>query len=282
MSGAVFCPVGKLEKVLLATDRSEFSDAAVREAISFAARCSSKLYAMSVMETNPEYETLGSSLFEKEELELKAHLDAIKSLALKEGVDCETVVCHGNEPYKCIVDEATDRKVDMIVIGKRGTKGLMKLMIGEVAAKVIGYAPCKVLVVPKAAKIEYRTILIATDGSTYSDAAASEAIGIAKRCGSNIIALSSIQSEAELGEAQSNVNKILEIAKAEGIPAEGLTPRGRSYEVIVETAGGRGVDLIVVGTYGRTGFERILMGSSTERVIGLTKCGVLVVKSTRR
>lgn len=69
------------------------------------------------------------------------------------------------------VDEAAEKKVDMIVIGRRGRKGLMKVLMGEVAANVIGHAPCKVLVVPKAAKIEYKTILVATDGSEHSQAA---------------------------------------------------------------------------------------------------------------
>ncbi len=60
---------------------------------------------------------------------------------------------------------------------------------------------------------------------------------------------------------------------------EALTPAGRSHEVIVETAGGRGVDLIVMGTYGKTGLKKILMGSSTEKVIGHANCAVLVVRA---
>jgi nucleotide-binding universal stress UspA family protein len=43
-------------------------------------------------------------------------------------------------------------------------------------------------------------------------------------------------------------------------------------------AGGRGVDLIVMGTYGKTGLKKFLMGSSTEKVIGRAGCAVLVVR----
>ena len=57
-------------------------------------------------------------------------------------------------------------------------------------AKVIGHAPCKVLVVPKASMIEFRKIIAATDGSEHSIAAVSEGIGVAKRCGSTILAVS--------------------------------------------------------------------------------------------
>lgn len=63
MNSAQFCPTGKLEKLLVATDRSEFSEGALREAIAFAKKCSSKLYAVSVLESNPEYQTIGSNVF---------------------------------------------------------------------------------------------------------------------------------------------------------------------------------------------------------------------------
>jgi nucleotide-binding universal stress UspA family protein len=278
MGSAQFCPVGKLEKLLLATDGSQFSEGAIREAINFAGKCSSRLYALSVLETNPEYETIGSDVFEKEEAEVTGHLESVKARASQEGVHCETIFLHGAEPYQQIVDEAAERKVDMIVIGRRGRKGLMKVLMGEVAARVIADAPCKVLVVPRAAKIVYKNILVATDGSEHSNSAVTEAIGIAKRCGSAIIALSAIRDDSELEEAKANVNKVVDLAKKEGVPSEALTPTGRSYDVIVETAGGRGVDLIVMGTYGKTGLKKLLMGSSTEKVIGKAGCAVLVVK----
>jgi nucleotide-binding universal stress UspA family protein len=88
-----------------------------------------------------------------------------------------------------------------------------------------------------------------------------------------------MRSDNEREEAKANVSKVVALAQKEGIPAEALTPFGRSYDVIVETAGGRGVDLIVMGTYGKTGLKKFLMGSSTEKVIGNAGCAVLVVKS---
>ncbi len=279
MDSAQFCPVGKLENLLVATDRSQFSDGAIREAINFAKKCSSRLYAVSVLETNPEYETIGSNVFEKEEAEAIAYLDSIKARAADEGLRCETILHEAADPSQAIVDEASEKKVDMIVIGRRGRTGLMKVLMGKVAAKVIAHAPCKVLVVPKAARIEYRNILVATDGSIHSDAAVTEALAIAKRCGSNVIAVSAMRNAGESEEARSNVNKVVELGRKEGLSVEALTPIGRSYDVIVETAGGRGVDMIVVGTYGKTGLKKFLMGSSTEKVIGKAGCAVLVVKA---
>jgi nucleotide-binding universal stress UspA family protein len=281
MSGAAYCPVGKAEKLLLASDGTEHSEGAIREAISFAKKCSSQLYAMSVIEHEMEYESIAQKHAELEEAERRKHLDSVKIRAQNEGISCETFICTDNSPDKCIVEEAEKRNVDMIITGKRGAKGLMKLMMGEVVAKLIGRAPCKVLVVPKDASISYSRILVATDGSKHSNAAVEDAIEIAKRCGGHILAVSAMRDQSEQQEATSNVNKVIELAKKAGVSVEALTPTGRSFNVIVDTAGGRAVDLIVMGTYGKTGLEKILMGSSTEKVIGLSKCAVLVVKASK-
>ncbi len=278
MSHSQACPTSKMARLLLVTDGSIFSEGATREAIEFAKRCSSKLYVISVLVSNPEYETIGMNVSDKEEAEAKAYLDAAKSKAIQEGINCETIFHRDVEVYRPIVEEAVERHIDMIIIGRRGRKGLAKLLMGDDAAKIIGHAPCKVLVVPKAAKIEYKNILVATDGSQHSEAAAVEAISISKRCGSSVIAISVSPSVEEQQEAKANVAKVVEIAQKGGISVETLTPIGRSYETIVETAGGRSIDLIVMGTYGKTGFKKLLMGSATEKVIGHAGCAVLVVK----
>jgi nucleotide-binding universal stress UspA family protein len=216
MSSEKICPISKLEILLLATDRSAFSEGAEREAINFAKKCSTRLYVMSVLESNPEYETIGSNFFRKEEEEALNFLQTLKGKALLEGVECEVVLREGDDPYRQIVNEAAGKKADMIIIGKHGRTGLLKLLMGKVAAKVIGHAPCKVLVVPKAAKIGFQKILIATDGSAHSIAAASEALGIAKQTGSQVLVLSAAHSEPELEEAKKNLNYVLEMARKEG------------------------------------------------------------------
>ncbi|MBI3353360.1 MAG: universal stress protein [Nitrospirae bacterium] len=277
MSCAETCPIVS-EKILLAMDGSSYSEGAIREAIGFAKRCSSSLYIVSTLETNPEYETIGSNVFEKEEAEVMAYLESIKAMAANEGLKCETILRKSTDSSQAIVEEAIEKKVDIIVIGRRGRKGIVKLLMGEVSAKVIGHAPCNVLVVPRAAVISYRNILVATDGSGHSIAAAEQAIRIAKRCGSSVTALSSIRSNDELGAAKSNINKVVEMAQKENVPAEGITPMGRSYNVIVETAGGRGVDLIVMGISAKTALQKIFTGSAAEQVIGNAGCAVLIVK----
>ncbi len=279
MASMAACPVAKLEKILLATDQSEFSEGSIRESIKFASKCSSRIYALMTLETNPESETIGSSVFEKEEEEAQAYLGSLKARAKEAGVACEAALHEADDAAAVIVAEAAEKKVDMIIMGRRGRRGVAKALMGEVAAKVIAHAPCKVLVVPRAARIEYRNILVAVDGSMHAHAALNEAIAIAKRCGSRIIALSAIRDESERQEHSHYAIEAAEKAKKEGVQAEAMTPTGRSFNAIVETAGGRGVDLIVMGTYGKTGLKKVLMGSSTEKVIGSAGCAVLVVKA---
>jgi nucleotide-binding universal stress UspA family protein len=54
---------------------------------------------------------------------------------------------------------------------------------------------------------------------------------------------------------------------------------GEADDVIIKLAEEKGADLIVVGSHGRTGFGKVLLGSVSERVIGKAKCAVLVAKA---
>ncbi len=71
---------------------------------------------------------------------------------------------------------------------------------------------------------------------------------------------------------------ILGLAEKEGVKATSLIVKGRPFEQIVHLSDGLEMDLIVLGTYGRRGAERILIGSVAERVIEYAHCPVLVVK----
>jgi nucleotide-binding universal stress UspA family protein len=272
------CPVSKLEKLLVATDRSVFSEGAITAAINFAKHCSSKLYVMTVVETNPEYETAGAELLQKEKEDAAQYLASLKARVLQEIPSCETIFRHGDSAFRLVVEEASQKKVDMIAVGRRGRSGLEKVLLGSAAAKVIGHAPCKVLVVPRAAKIGFKNILVATDGSEHSRTAGTEAIEIAKRCGSRLIAISVVPAEDQKEKARANADEVVLASHQAGIYAETIALVGKPHEVIVATAKSMGADLIVMGAYGKTGLKRLLMGSTTEKVIGLTTCAVLVAK----
>jgi nucleotide-binding universal stress UspA family protein len=137
-------------------------------------------------------------------------------------------------------------------------------------------------------------ILIPTDGSDYSIRAAEYGLTIAKMLDAQIMVVYVIddvvldqifkindrkEAEGELKrDGQRYINYVLGLAQQEGVKASSLLAKGRPFEQIVHLAKGLKMDLIVMGTYGRRGAERILMGSVAERVIEYSPCPVLVVK----
>jgi len=294
---AEICPVVNTERLLLATDGSEFSEGAIREAIRMAKQCSSKLTVLSVIETNPEFESMAPQVLEKREKEVRAHLEAVQARAKQEGVACDIALHEGEDSYKYIVDEAVAKKSTMIIVGRRGKKGFRRLVMGSTTSWTIGHAPCSVLVVPRAAQVQFKSIVVATDGSKYSAAAASEAIGIAKRNSAKLTAISVVPAELatpadidfatierekladqEMHTAEKNARAVKEAAQKEGVDAQAFVMSGKPADAIIEIAKDQKADLVVVGSHGRTGLDRLLMGSVAERVIVLATCAVLAVK----
>lgn len=65
-----------------------------------------------------------------------------------------------------------------------------------------------------------------------------------------------------------------------GVAVEALVQVGIPFRQIIETAGNEGVDLIIMGTHGRTGVQHLMLGSVAERVVRLAPCPVLVTRKT--
>lgn len=143
------CPITGLRTILVATDGSLHSEKALHEAINLSKSCGTRLHVMYVVEVNEEYEALAPQIVEKADEEAKMFLDAAKNCAEREKVSVNIIVHRGEDPAHFIIEEANKLMADMIVMGKHGKrKGLRKLFVGSVTAKVISHATCKVLVVP--------------------------------------------------------------------------------------------------------------------------------------
>jgi nucleotide-binding universal stress UspA family protein len=80
-------------------------------------------------------------------------------------------------------------------------------------------------------------------------------------------------------EAQSAVDRVTAAMKSAGIHAEGLVSEGRPDEVVIDSAAHSKADLIVVGSHGRTGLSRLILGSISERIMGQAQCPVLIARS---
>jgi len=275
-------PFSCFNRLLVATDHSEFSQGALRQAISLAQKGNQPLQVMTVLINNPEYESLAPQLLEKEKQEALAYLETIKSQVAQAGVDCQIVLRYGTSVYEEVVNEAERNQVDTIIIGRRGKSGLLRLMMGSTTAKVLGYAPCCVLVTPRAAALEGKRILLAVDGSRHGNIATLAASQAARYLQAPVTVLAVVYAEHKESrhqEATAVVKRVCDFFRKEGLACEGKVAVGRYAETIVATAQTLGSDLIVMGSHGRTGLERMLIGSVSERVIGLASCAVLVVKA---
>jgi len=80
-------------------------------------------------------------------------------------------------------------------------------------------------------------------------------------------------------KAQTYVDKAQQIAESAGIKAEAFFRDTETWQAIMDMADEKKADTIIMGSHGRTGLKRLLMGSVTEKVIGHAPCPVIVVKA---
>jgi nucleotide-binding universal stress UspA family protein len=263
--------------VLVATDGSDCSNGAIRVGVALAKASSARLIGLSIAVHNPEYSTLVPNLHVEAEMRAR---EALKSFSAEAGEGAETMTREAGDPYQGILEGAKEYNADLIVIGRRGKRGLARMMVGDATAKVIGHAKCPVLVAPRAARLWEKRLLLATDGSPHSKAAASAAGHLAKQASLPVTVVSvvtSSHSEARRLEAQEAIAAEVNMLKNMGIEAEGKVAEGSPVEAIIKTAEDVGADLIVIGSHGRTGLAKVLLGSVAERVIGEAGCSVLVI-----
>jgi nucleotide-binding universal stress UspA family protein/uncharacterized membrane protein YfcA len=276
-------PLGRFERFLVASDGSEYSMGAVRAAIDMAQQCGARVRVVSAIPGgNAELYAMGEQLVGRELDAARSHLDQVQKEADASGVACETEATQAGELHEEIIRQAERMQADLIIMGRRSRHGLARLMLGDVTAQVIGHAHCNVLVVPRTSELVGRHFVVASDGSRFGDAAAAAACNLAKFCNTPVSVVSVTlpsHSDQRREEARLAVNRIASFMKKEGVVTETRLPEGRADAMIVDVAKERNSDLIIIGSHGRTGLERALLGSTTERVLNQTPCAVLVVRS---
>ncbi|HUK41209.1 MAG TPA: universal stress protein [Candidatus Acidoferrales bacterium] len=144
----------------------------------------------------------------------------------------------------------------------------------------------------------YDRILHATDFSKASARALAEAVALAKQNRAELLVLHVIDpvmpyavgddmggaeiyvklEESTKQEATASMNALMEKLRKSKVNAKSLLLRGAAHELIVKTAKNRRANLIVIGTHGRTGFSKILMGSIANKVVSTAHCPVLTVR----
>ena len=275
-------------KILVCTDGSPDSEGAITAALHLAKTTGSTVFVLEVLFYLAGYEmqspdtlappVVNLELMRVQETAARERLEAWKAEAAKEGVTLEPRIRTSPSAYEGILEEADESQPDLIIMGRHGYTGLTRLLMGSVTARVIGHSPVNVLVVPQGVPLSFERLLMASDGSPYSEAAWAEALALAGAMGSALIGVAVAASDRDIPTATNAVRNLEAAASQQGIPVDTMIPMGRPEEGIVKAAEFKQASLIIVGSHGRTGLKRLLMGSVAERVIGQAKCPVLVVK----
>jgi nucleotide-binding universal stress UspA family protein len=222
----------------------------------------------------------------------EAALARCRELATARGLPLTTLLLKG-EPHEAISAAAREQGCDLVVIGKRGHDLPPGAHMGRVTERVIGYCPTDVLVVPARGSLGLDRLLLPVDGSRYSRRATARALSLAA-AGAALLVLSVLDAPPGfvtevpevagdfLNSLEELVGDVARQAADRGLSCETRVAVGPAYRTIVELAGQWRAGLIVMGSHGRTGTKRLLMGSVTERVVGQAPCPVLVVKADQR
>ncbi len=215
-------------------------------------------------------------------------------------IKAEGTIARG-KPAEEIIRKADKTKADLVVLGAKGIGNNERFALGTTAHKVMKYAGCSVLLARKRVNSLDR-VLLATDGSKYSDAASQFLLDLALPGDCEILVITVLQShiatwmkmpaldfetnqkilaelqKAEEEEASGLVDKAKKIFKKRRYRVSSMVRKGEPADEILAIASVLNPNIIVLGARGLTGIERFLLGGVAQRVARYAKHSVLVVR----
>lgn len=279
------------DRILIPTDGSDAASAALEYAGEMAARSTVTVHVLHVRESDASDDAATIDDLLEDDRSWAAEADAPVIDEVRTGT-----------PVEAILEFAAERSVDAIVMGTRGRRGVGRLLLGSVTEDVVRDADVPVLVVRADDDVRrpypIERVLVPTDGSGHADAALERAISLIgdleDETGGEVDChvLSAIDvapaevsegSDLRLDRLESHTEAVVEDAvdraEAAGIEVTSAVRYGSIYRSITTYATRHDVDLIVIGTHGRSGLDRLLLGSVTERVLRTAPVPVLTVKA---
>ena len=206
------------------------------------------------------------------------------------GIPAEMVVARGDARH-LIPFFARKWSSDLIFVRAHVRTDLTHWMLGSVARAVVAGAPCTVQIVRDARDDRTHTlhsgrrVLLATDGSQTS-MTATQALADRPWPTESEFKIVSVEEpwvkKASGLQPQEAVTDAEQVLAAAGLKVSGQVLSGNAKEVILGEAREWGADLIVVGSHGRRGFKRFLLGSVSEAVAMNAHCSVVVVRDSAR
>ncbi|MHC3437276.1 universal stress protein [Natrialbaceae archaeon A-gly3] len=281
------------DRILIPTDGSEGATAALEYAIDLAHDRGATLHVLYVVDTTRD----GLTATEEDVLAVyerngRETVEAAAERAVDRGVSAIEAVERG-DPHEAIHEYAAEKDIDLLVMGTRGRQGLERFFLGSVAERVVRTSEVPVLTVQAGAGGSYplEDVLIATDGSECARAAIERGSSLAVDGATvhllSVVDVAAVGGDVATGEllegleatARESLEDGRDVATAAGVGNVVSTLEvGRVAPEITSYAQAQDVDAIVVGTHGRRGVERYLMGSVAERVVRTADRPVVTVR----
>lgn len=288
------------DAILVPTDGSERSAAAAQHALTLASVFGSQVHFLSVVDeraTSSTFVDIEEVTDHEDVFEQQAWgaVEKLEGLAADSAVSPVTAVEHGL-PHEAIRAYADEHDIDLVSMGTHGRTGLDRLLLGSVTERVVRTSEVPVLTARFAPDdgSGYDHILIPTDGSEAATGAIDHGISIAERFDATVHALSVVDIDALAGayDAGSGIPDLLdtlergseravsaveERCENRDVSIVTAVVQGTPFRAIQEYVTQEGIDLVTMGTHGRSGLERYLLGSVTERTIRTSDIPVLTV-----
>jgi len=290
-----------IQRILWPTDFSAGAEKAFPHAAALAHWHDAELHLLNVREGGGEARAEMEAEFPASVNTLAALLEGGDDASSPVDVSALSLVqeqVDGPSPADAIVSYADEHDVDLVVAGTHGRRGLRRLFIGSVAEEVLRRAPCPVLTVRAdeavASAWNVHNILVPVDFSSGADQAVQHAKELALTYGAQITLLHAVEevvypsaygmemADAPGPEIVHRVEDTLASMARDDIGYEHVVIEavvGYAPSVILDYQQEHDVDLTVISTHGRSGLERLLLGSVTERVLRRATTPVFVVKS---
>ena len=296
-------------KVLLAIDSSALSEAVVSEVERRPWPPDTNVCVLTVIDLLALTSAVGylEPFIKSENDAARALVHSVAERLAGRGLQTTAIPVEGY-PGTSIVEEATKWGADFVFVGSHGHGGFVRFLLGSIAKAVVQNAPCSVEIVrharhdkdhPEHDKAAERSnvlrILLATDGSDYSTAAARSIAARPWPSGSEVRIVSVVEQIVAAADPSAGavseriredntkasteaVNAAEEIVAGAGMKTESAVLKGSPKRRIVEESKAWGADLIVVGSHGRRGLTRYLLGSVSEAVAMHAHCSVEVIR----
>jgi nucleotide-binding universal stress UspA family protein len=279
-----------MKHILVATDFSTRSDRAIRRATVLARAYGAATTLLHVVDDDQPERTLNA------ERRAASALVREQARTLREidGLDCTPLVTLG-DPFAGIIAAAEGIRPDLVVVGPHRRQLLRDVFVGTTAERAIRGSPSPMLMANAVPAGPYRHLLVAVDPSEPSRAALEAATMLAAGAVVTVLHVldapgARLVSRTMMSQPNADSYLAAEVERVEGaldefLRAAAFAPDRRVVrpcaasvaEEICAAAGDLSADLVVIGTRGRSGAARLLLGSVAEEVLGLAAQDVLAV-----